>query len=320
MLANLLQTSSIKASAEAAASGLRIALFLEEESGNWHVRRLAEAMRARGAFVVVSSLPRCAFDTQLDSGIDIPGFDGAAAGRRVRALDLAGHAGADHVPPRPPACPARKRRARVERCARDRALRRQVGDDVPAAARPASRHRARAPWKTKPPADAYVADAGRPLIFKPLFGSQGKGLLRVDDASDLPAPEAADNIYYLQDFVPPSGATFRGLARDRHAQPRRRRHDAPSRHLDHQRAPGRRRRARTSRREEMAQLASRRACRRRCRLCRRRSHPHARRAAAGARGEQQPLLARAAERLRQSTSPRRSPRTSWRAVAEHRAA
>ena len=40
------------------------------------MRRLAEALRARGAYVVVSSLPRCAFDTQLDSGIDIPGFDG----------------------------------------------------------------------------------------------------------------------------------------------------------------------------------------------------------------------------------------------------
>src|SRR3989337_2279858 len=75
--ANLLQMSAIKASADSSAAGLRIALFLEEESGNWHVRRLAEALHARGADVVVSSLPRCAFDTQLRSGIDIPGFDGA---------------------------------------------------------------------------------------------------------------------------------------------------------------------------------------------------------------------------------------------------
>ena len=42
-------------------------------------------------------------------------------------------------------------------------------------------------------------------FFKPLFGSQGKGLSPVDGASDLPAPEAADDIYYLQDFVPPAG-------------------------------------------------------------------------------------------------------------------
>ena len=32
---------------------------------------------ARGASVVVTSLPRCAFDTALASGIDIPGFEGA---------------------------------------------------------------------------------------------------------------------------------------------------------------------------------------------------------------------------------------------------
>ena len=76
MRGNLLQTSLTKASAELPAGGWRIALFLEEESGNWHVRRLAEALRARGADVVISSLPRCAFDTQLASGIHIPGFDG----------------------------------------------------------------------------------------------------------------------------------------------------------------------------------------------------------------------------------------------------
>ena len=76
MRVNLLQTSSIKASAEASRQRIAHYAFLEEESGNWHLRRLAEALQARGAYVVISSLPRCAFDTQLASGIDIPGFDG----------------------------------------------------------------------------------------------------------------------------------------------------------------------------------------------------------------------------------------------------
>jgi RimK family alpha-L-glutamate ligase len=58
------------------------------------------------------------------------------------------------------------------------------------------------------PAVVYVGDARRPLIFKPLFGSQGKGLLKVDRLADLPPAEAADNMYYLQDYVPPSGAEF----------------------------------------------------------------------------------------------------------------
>jgi len=49
---------------------------------------------------------------------------------------------------------------------------------------------------------------GERIVVKPLFGSQGKGLLRVDRLTDLPLPEAADNIYYLQDFVPPTGEGF----------------------------------------------------------------------------------------------------------------
>ena len=60
----------------------------------------------------------------------------------------------------------------------------------------------------QPPAKAYVAKANRSLIFKPLFGSQGKGLVRIESAEDLPEPETADNMYYLQDYVPPAGATY----------------------------------------------------------------------------------------------------------------
>jgi RimK family alpha-L-glutamate ligase len=58
------------------------------------------------------------------------------------------------------------------------------------------------------PAASYVRQAHRTLIFKPLFGSQGKGLLKIETLADLPAPEAADNVYHLQDYVPPTGATF----------------------------------------------------------------------------------------------------------------
>jgi tetrahydromethanopterin:alpha-L-glutamate ligase len=207
MRANLLQTSSIKASAEAPASGLRIALFLEEESGNWHVRRLAEALRARGAYVVVSSLPRCAFDTQLECGIDIPGFDGKLPDAVfVRSISqgtleqITFRLGILHA--------LRESGVRVWNDAR--AIERCVDKSATTfllhkAGIPTPRTRT---METKPPADAYVADAGRPLIYKPLFGSQGKGLLRVDGAEQLPSPEAADSIYYLQDFVPPSGSSF----------------------------------------------------------------------------------------------------------------
>jgi RimK family alpha-L-glutamate ligase len=186
---------------------LRIALFLEEESGNWHVRRLAEVMRARGADVVVTSLPRCAFDTQLASGIEIPGFDGglpdAVFVRSISAGTLEQitfRLGILHA--------LRESGVRVWNDAR--AIERCVDKSATTfllhkAGIPTPRTRT---METQPPAVAYVEEAQRPLIYKPLFGSQGKGLLRVDEAAGLPAPEAADSIYYLQDFVPPSGATF----------------------------------------------------------------------------------------------------------------
>lgn len=203
----MLQTSSIKASAEPGASGLKVALFLEEESGNWHVRRLAYALRARGAYVVISSLPRCAFDTQLASGIDIPGFDGklpdAVFVRSISAGTLEQitfRLGILHA--------LRESGVRVWNDAR--AIERCVDKSATTfllhkSGIPTPRTRTVEGFE---PADAYVGAAGRPLIFKPLFGSQGKGLARIDDLSMLPAPEAADNIYYLQDYVPASGITF----------------------------------------------------------------------------------------------------------------
>ena len=209
MRASLLQMSSTKASADnsGSARGLRIALFLEEESGNWHVRRLEAALRARGADVVVTSLPRCAFDTRLESGIDIPGFEGALPDAVfVRSISagtleqITFRLGILHALRESGVRVWNDARA-IERCVDKSAttfLLQRAGVPTP---------RTRT-METKPPADAYVADAGRPLIYKPLFGSQGKGLLRVDDVAGLPDPVAADNIYYLQDFVAPSGSAF----------------------------------------------------------------------------------------------------------------
>jgi RimK family alpha-L-glutamate ligase len=207
MLANLLQRSSTQASAELSAGGARIALFLEEEAGDWHVRRLAEAMRKRGASVVVTSLPRCAFDTQMPSGIDIPGFDGALPdGVFVRSISagtleqITFRLGLLHALRTSGVRVWNDARA-IERCV-DKSmttfLLHKAGIATP---------RTRT-VEGEMPARAHVADAGRALIYKPLFGSQGKGLLKIDTLSDLPAPEAADNIYYLQDYVPPTGTTF----------------------------------------------------------------------------------------------------------------
>src|SRR6185436_12359342 len=40
-----------------------------------------------------------------------------------------------------------------------------------------------------------------PLVLKPLFGSQGRGLRLLHSAGDLPPAEGVAGVYYLQRFV-----------------------------------------------------------------------------------------------------------------------
>ena len=47
-----------------------------------------------------------------------------------------------------------------------------------------------------------------PLVLKPLFGSQGKGLRLVRSIEDLPEPEEVDDVYYLQRYVAHAGPPF----------------------------------------------------------------------------------------------------------------
>jgi len=57
---------------------------------------------------------------------------------------------------------------------------------------------------------AREATAERPLVLKPLFGSQGEGLQRITCPEDLPDEEAVSRVYYLQRYI----ARNDGLWRD----------------------------------------------------------------------------------------------------------
>ena len=123
------QTSELEG---AASKGPRIVLFVEEGGGDWHARRLAQGARGprrdrrhHDARRLAPSIPRC------HAGIDIPGFAGALPdGAFVRSVStgtleqITFRLGILHAL-------ARKRRARLERCPRHRALRRQIDGDVP---------------------------------------------------------------------------------------------------------------------------------------------------------------------------------------------
>ena len=49
---------------------------------------------------------------------------------------------------------------------------------------------------------AREARPGRPIVLKPLFGSQGEGLMLIERPEDLPSEDAVNRVYYLQRYVP----------------------------------------------------------------------------------------------------------------------
>ena len=188
-------------------AGLHFALLIEEGRGEWHARRIVRALEEMGARVTVSSLPHCAFDTGLECGIDIPGFQGRLPdGVFVRSISagtleqITFRLGLLHA--------LRESGVRVWNDAR--AIERCV--DKSQTTFLLHRHGVPTPrtrvCETLAHALEYTEGLERPLVMKPLFGSQGKGIDRIETQGDLPAPEAVDNIYYMQDFVTPAGPTF----------------------------------------------------------------------------------------------------------------
>ena len=106
---------------------------------------LARSLRRRGAIVATAPLAAVAFDTGRAARAGDSGLRHAAAGRGARPLHRRRIVRGDHAAARRAACAGQACRAGVELRAGDRALRRQVDDDVPAASRPACRRRRPSP-------------------------------------------------------------------------------------------------------------------------------------------------------------------------------
>jgi RimK family alpha-L-glutamate ligase len=177
----------------------RIALFIDEP--DWHTRRLVAAFVARDAEVVAGSLRDCAFELGAGgAGIVVPGFAGRlpdavlvrniAAGSfeqvtlrlsLLHALAAAGVAVVNHA------------RA-IERCV-DKAmtsfLLHRAGIPIPPTLASESESEV-GRWR---------AARGEELVAKPLFGSQGRGLVRIPPGEALPPAEDHAGVRYLQRFV-----------------------------------------------------------------------------------------------------------------------
>lgn len=191
----------------AAGAGLHFALLIEEGRGEWHARRIVRALERFGARVTVSSLPHCAFDTGLASGIDIPGFNGRLPdGVFVRSISagtleqITFRLGLLHALRESGVRVWNDARA-IERCvdkSQTTFLLHRAGIATP---------RTRV-CEGNAHARDYAQGLAHTLVMKPLFGSQGKGIGQIAPGDDLPAPQAVDNIYYMQDFVAPNEAIF----------------------------------------------------------------------------------------------------------------
>jgi RimK family alpha-L-glutamate ligase len=185
---------------------LRAVLFTVAR--DWHARALAAAFSRRNIVVTTMPLERCAFDAASPSGLrlgDLPGLpDGAfvrtlsagsfeAVTRRLGLLHALSALG----------MPVWNEAVAIERCV-DKSMTTfllgRAGLPVPPT------------WAVEgiDAAREIVAReaAAGPLVLKPLFGSQGRGLMLVREPAELPPADAVADVYYLQRFVGGGGPTY----------------------------------------------------------------------------------------------------------------
>jgi len=184
--------------ATSATPRLRIGLVID--SWDWHARRLGKAF-APFADAFAIRLEDCGFDTQNASGLTIPGCEHLPDAVMVRSMTGGSFE-------------AVTMRLGVLHALRERGI--LVWNDARAIERCVDKSttsfllaRAGIPtpptWTTESHGSAVEIvrreAAHGPLVLKPLFGSQGRGLRLIRDAGELPQPEAVKGVYYLQRFM-----------------------------------------------------------------------------------------------------------------------
>ena len=174
------------------------------DSFGWHGRQLQKALRRRDYDAQFVPLQDCRFD--LDGhgpGLVLPGFESTLpAGVFVRGIpggsfeEVTFRLDILHAL-RESAIPVYNDARGIERTV-DKAmtsfLLRQAGIATPPS------------WVCNSPEFAFKRvqrelEAGHELVCKPLFGSQGKGLKRINDAAQLDGLDDVNGVYYLQRFI-----------------------------------------------------------------------------------------------------------------------
>jgi tetrahydromethanopterin:alpha-L-glutamate ligase len=180
--------------------GLRIAIAADRI--DWHVKELAAAFARCGVHAISVKLSACGFDTRRASGLTIKGFGyGLPDAMLVRAIgagsfeEITLRLGIMHALSECGILVHNSARA-VERCVDKAAtsfLLARGGIATPQTWTVQSRIQAEAIVRRQA--------VGGPLVLKPLFGAQGRGLKLVRRAGDLPPHEEIAGVYYLQRFI-----------------------------------------------------------------------------------------------------------------------
>ena len=178
----------------------RFSIGLVTDSWDWHARELAKAL-APAADTFAIRLEDCGFDTRTASGLAIPGCQHLPDAVIVRSMSGGSFE-------------AVTKRLGVLHALRERGV--LVWNDARAIERCVDKSAtsfllARASIPTPPTwtTESYESaceivrreTVQGPLVLKPLFGSQGRGLRLIRDASELPQPDAVKGVYYLQRFM-----------------------------------------------------------------------------------------------------------------------
>jgi tetrahydromethanopterin:alpha-L-glutamate ligase len=189
-------------SSEIAASGAdRPTVLVISDQRDWHARQMETAFEAVGARVERVDLADCGFDTRSASGLSLPVLGSRLPDAvHVRTLSAGSfeattkRLGVLHALTKLGVVVWNDARA-IEHCV-DKSmtsfLLAHAGVPTP-------------PTWTMESAEAAGAIVEReaprgPLVLKPLFGAQGKGLRLIRRPEDLAAPEEISGVYYLQRF------------------------------------------------------------------------------------------------------------------------
>jgi RimK family alpha-L-glutamate ligase len=180
----------------------RIAIFVDD--ADWHTRRLKRAFSVQGVEAVSLSLRDSGFEIGGGGhGVRLPGFaDTLPDGAFVRTISAGSfeqvtmRLGVLHAL-RELGVPVHNDARAIERCV-DKSmtsfLLHKRGIPTPAT------------WSIESMAEARrlvraEARPERPLVLKPLFGSQGRGLRLIDGLAALPPADEVAGVYYLQQFI-----------------------------------------------------------------------------------------------------------------------